>query len=416
MKQQPTPHRRVAALLFAAAALPFTPSLAQDMTAAPPPPVVVTPPPVVVAPPPVTTAPTPPPITMPPVTTPRATTPAPEPEARTTTRTTRAATRAPARQAAPARRAPAAAAAPEPAPIPAAEPVPVPPPVAAELPPIAEETPVPVETAAPERPVPWALIAAIIGVLAAAAALFLLVRNRRRRVARKEDVYYDVAPASVAPVTPAIEPQPYIAPYVAPAMTRDEPVVESAIAEDSGPVDATPAVETLAVGAPAEGDVAAMSAASEPEGNRPWLEMLMRPIRAGTTVDDARVEFELTVGNTGSVPARDVRISTWMFPAGAEASEMEKLLIDSEESMAPGDGTRVEAAISVPKAALPDAVLPVVVADATYRMPDGSEGRTRASFAVGLSHDGELAPFPTDRSSGLLETVEARLHGDLERD
>ena len=95
---------------------------------------------------------------------------------------------------------------------------------------------------------------------------------------------------------------------------------------------------------------------------------------------------------------------------------MEKLLIDSEDSMAPGDGTRVAAAVSLPKTAQMEPVLPVVVADATYRLPDGSEGHTRASFAVGLSHDGELAPFPTDRSSGLLETVEARLHGDLERD
>jgi hypothetical protein len=289
------------------------------------------------------------------------------------------------------------------------------PPATTELPPLAEQSAVPVEAAAPERPTPWALIAAILGVIAAAAALFLLMRSRRRRRVDQEHEYYDVVPASVAPVAPPIEPQPYIAPYVAPVMVREEPVVETAEA-DTGPIDATPAVETLAVGAPAEGDVAAMSAASEPAGNRPWLEMLMRPIRAGTTVDDARVEFELTVGNTGSVPARDVRISTWMFPAGDEASDMEKLLIDSEESMAPGDGTRVEAAISVPKAALPDAVLPVVVADATYRMPDGSEGRTRASFAVGMARDGELAPFPTDRSSGLLETVEARLHGDLERD
>ena len=45
--------------------------------------------------------------------------------------------------------------------------------------------------------------------------------------------------------------------------------------------------ETLAVGAPASGDVAAMAAASEPQANRPWLEMLMRPLRAGTDHPDA---------------------------------------------------------------------------------------------------------------------------------
>jgi hypothetical protein len=265
-------------------------------------------------------------------------------------------------------------------------------------------------------------VAAGLGIVAALAALMLLLR-RRRREDEEVDYYYE-EPVAVAPVTPAIEPQPYVAPYVAPAMVatpaaaepvamdRAEADVRRAIASD-----ATPAVETLAVGVPARADVDAMAAASEPRGNRPWLEMLMRPLRAGTTSDDARVEFELTVGNTGSVPAEDVRISTWMFPAGAErATEMERLLIDSEESIEPGDGTRVEAAIALPKAALHDSVLPVVVADARYRLPDGSEGRTQAAFAVGMPQDGELAPFPVDRSSGLLETVEARLHGDLKRD
>jgi hypothetical protein len=411
MKQHPTQHRRVAALLFAAAALPFTPGLAQETTA-PPPPVVVTPPPVVVAPPPpVSTAPLPSPIITPPVS--RAT-PPPTPEARPTTRT---ATRTPVRQAAPTRRAPTTTAAPAPAPVaepapPAVEPVTAAPPaapVASEPAPITEETAVPVETGEPQGSTPWALIAGIVGLIAAAAALFLLLRNRRRRV-EDEDVYYD-APVVAAPVTPTVEPQPYIAPYVAPAMARDEPVV----AADSPIADPTPAVETLSVGEPASGDVEAMAAASQPTANRPWLEMLMRPLRAGTTSDDARVEFELTVGNTGSVSAKDVKISTWMFPAGGQSSEMERLLIDSEASIEPGDGTRVQAAIAMNKAQFDESVLPVVVADARYTLPDGSEGRTQAAFAFGLAQDGELVPFPTDRSSGLLETVEARLHGDLKR-
>jgi hypothetical protein len=269
-------------------------------------------------------------------------------------------------------------------------------------------------------------------VIAGLAAFLLL---RRRRTVEEADYYYD-EPTIVAPVAPAIEPQPYIAPYVAPAIARAEEPAErfeaAPIAAESDlagidraeadvrqaiAAETTPAVETLAVGEPAREDVAAMTAASEPQGNRPWLEMLMRPLRAGTTGDDARVEFELTVGNTGSSAARDVRISTWMFPAGAErASEMERLLIDSESSIEPGDGTRVEAAIALPKSGLVDSVLPVVVADARYTLPDGSEGRTQAAFAVGMPQDGELAPFPVDRSSGLLETVEARLHGDLKRD
>ena len=60
---------------------------------------------------------------------------------------------------------------------------------------------------------------------------------------------------------------------------------------------------------------------------RPWLEFLMRPVRAGTSQDDAIVQFELTVGNTGDVAARDVRISTWMVAAG-EGTDMERSLIE----------------------------------------------------------------------------------------
>ena len=176
---------------------------------------------------------------------------------------------------------------------------------------------------------------------------------------------------------------------------------------------------------PAAEDVQAILDSSEPQAGRPWIEFLMRPLRAGTNADDAVVEFELTVGNSGSISAKDVKVSTWMFAAGSpEESDMERMLIDppaeariSEGTIEPGEGQRVEASITIPKAAFDKPMLPVVVADARYRLPDGSEGRTYASFEVGMPGEaGEaLAPFPTDRSSGLLEMVEARLHGDLRR-
>jgi hypothetical protein len=67
------------------------------------------------------------------------------------------------------------------------------------------------------------------------------------------------------------------------------------------------------------------------------------------------------------------------------------------------------------KSGLSASVLPIVIADARYRLSDGTEGRTRASFAIGLPDDGDLAPFPVDRASGLFESVEARLHGEPER-
>ncbi len=55
----------------------------------------------------------------------------------------------------------------------------------------------------------------------------------------------------------------------------------------------------------------------------------MRPVRAGSSADDALVEIELTVGNSGSVAAHDVRISTFMFASeAASQSEMDRLLLE----------------------------------------------------------------------------------------
>jgi hypothetical protein len=207
-----------------------------------------------------------------------------------------------------------------------------------------------------------------------------------------------------------------------PSFARPEPIVAAAALHER---EAEPIADEVAIGESDAADVEALAAGSEPIAGRPWLEFLMRPLRAGTSRDDAIVQFELTVGNTGSVEARDVKISTWMV-AGGQGTDFERSLIDppadatvNEVDIPAGDGARVEARIALPKSGMTEPVLPVVVADARYILPDGSEGRTHASFAIGRPQgedEGEgLAPFPIDRSSGLSENVEARLHGEPER-
>jgi hypothetical protein len=119
-----------------------------------------------------------------------------------------------------------------------------------------------------------------------------------------------------------------------------------------------------------------------------------------------------------------VRISTWLMNGNApEPSEMERMLIKRPEapqrlegSIAPGDGTQFDTAVVLPRAGLEDAILPVVAAEARYRLPDGSEGRTAASFAVGVARGEELVMFDVDNPSGLHDGVEARLHGEPRRD
>jgi MYXO-CTERM domain-containing protein len=374
MKQEQTLHRRAIGLLLAAVALPITPVLAQD--AAPPtePPIVdVTPPPVATpVPETIPTAPTivtaPPPVitTRPVVTSPPPTIEAAPTRQRTTTRTTRTIV-TPQRGASPARTAAPAAA----APAPAAEATP---PLAA-TPPVAAPAPeaLPVETApaadtAPANP-NWTLIAA--GAAALLAAMLALFAWRRRRVP-------DEAPREVYEERTVFEEPP-------------APIAE--------PLVAAPAA----------------FAAAETVGE-PQIEFEMRPVRAGVGDEDARVDFELAVANRGTAPARDVRVTAWMLGDGSpHESEMENALIERVDIEA-GEDANVEASVGFPRAGLSeDAILPVVVTEARYRLPDGSEGRTTASYAVGVPDGDEMIYFDVENPSGLHGGVVAREVDELER-
>jgi hypothetical protein len=255
-------------------------------------------------------------------------------------------------------------------------------------------------------------------------------------VAHEEAPLADEPPIYTQPATAAAAAAPAAAGAAA-VIASDQPsqrreVLSSPIGDVVEPEAVAPAANGEAIAVPEEAlvakadaaDAEALAASSTAPDGRPWLEFLMRPVRAGTSKDATVVEFELTVGNTGTAAARDVRISTFMFAAGsAQASEMERMLINppadaavTEVDIEAGDATRVEASMALPREGLSEeSVLPVVVADARYRLPDGSEGRTLAQFEVGIPIEGGLDPFPTERTSGLLEGVEARLRGEPER-
>jgi hypothetical protein len=148
----------------------------------------------------------------------------------------------------------------------------------------------------------------------------------------------------------------------------------------------------------------------------------MRPVRAGVVNGEgARVEFELTVDNSGSGPAEEVRVSTWMLAAGA--TDAEQALIapaghadTPSVTIAAGEARTMEASVGLPAGEVSgDSVLPVVVAEVTHRLADGTTAHTTARFAVGVPDGEELAHFSTDNPSGLHEGVVARELGEIER-
>jgi hypothetical protein len=284
---------------------------------------------------------------------------------------------------------------------------------------------------------PWALGALAI----AAVALFFLFRRRREDDDTFVEQTHHHEPVASEPIQHVpVAPAPQVAPVAAP-----KPVVAPQ-APPAAPVTAAPAAVTTAVPAAGLGTsaltapviggfaAASVSPAQEPQPeapaaasavvtsqDRPAIDFSIRPVRAGVDGDGARVEFELTVGNSGPVAAEDVRVSTWMLASAA--SEGERALIAPADhadtppvNIPAGEERTLSAAVGLPTAEVSgDAVLPVVVADASFRLPDGSTGHATARFAVGVPDGEELAHFAVDNPSGLHEGVVARELGETER-
>jgi LPXTG-motif cell wall-anchored protein len=286
-------------------------------------------------------------------------------------------------------------------------------------------------TAAPAEQEDRSMLPWILGGLALLAALaFLLTRRRRRDDVYQEEPVYE-EPVAQAPVTQHV-PEPVIAPE--PQPPEPQPVAQpvyAAPAASSGVTSAAPAAAAGAsiLTAPVLGAAVAPAAPSQPaaaaaaavQQGEPEIDFSIRPRRAGVDSDGARVEFELTVENKGSAPAEDVRVSTWMLASGAAETER-ALVAPSDHADTPpitipaGEGRTLQASVGLATGEVHgDAILPIVVAEATYRMADGSHGRATARFAVGVADGEELAHFSTDNPSGLHEGVVARELGETQR-
>ena len=351
----------------------------------------------------------------------------------TTTRTTTTATRtattraapAPVRQSAPAPAADTPTAppsapvqtVPEPLP-PQAQPAPAP---EAAQPPVAVDSST-TTTSSSTVAWPW-LLGGIVLVIAGLAA-FLLSRRRRNDEATTTDpvvaepVY--VAPVAREPIVePVAAPEAAVIAQVPPADERIDPrAVPPAIAT---PVAAAEQVEEAELADASKDDLAGVADAAAPVSHRPWIELGLRPVSAGTSEEEAMVDFELTVGNSGDTQARNVRISSFMLAEEAEGTEMERMLMEHRTdpivppvSIEPGDGTRVDAHLAVPKGELGRTFNPVVVAEARYTLPDGSEARTSAAFRIGRpAYEGGIGAIGSSRPH-MVEDLAAELYGQPE--
>jgi hypothetical protein len=277
----------------------------------------------------------------------------------------------------------------------------------------------------------WAWIAGgVAALLVILGGIFAATRRRSNDYAYDEATTTDyVEPLAAEPMAePAVIPVTELAPLpVAKAAPRKEPeYLRRSSVESADSIETVVAApdEVHVEKAPAD-EVAELTAGTAPIAERPWLEFAMRPVRAGTNIDEALVEIELTVGNSGTVEATDVRISTYLLSADPSGTEMEKMLLDPPAdsttepvTIKPGEGKRIDATLALLKSQmgedLPASFRPVVVADARYTMPDGSEGRTSASFVIGVTpEEGGLGLDPIELSrASMHENVGAELNGE----
>ena len=157
---------------------------------------------------------------------------------------------------------------------------------------------------------------------------------------------------------------------------------------------------------------------------RPWLEIEFTPQRG--VVDDAKaaVAFEVSVVNSGSVPARDIHLEASLFNAGPMQDQQIRLFF--QNPVAKGDKIPVippfkRITVNTAVFLARDQVKPIEIEGRTLFVPmiafnalygwSGGNGQTSASYLVGKKTSGEkLAPFRLDLGPRVFRNLEARAH------
>ncbi len=157
---------------------------------------------------------------------------------------------------------------------------------------------------------------------------------------------------------------------------------------------------------------------------RPWLEIEFNPDRGVIDDEKAAVAFDLSIFNSGSAPARDVRVQATLLNAGANQDQEIQLFFDnpvtSGESIpviAPLQRITVTTAVFLARAQVRAIVVegrsifvPLIAVNAVYSW-GGGIGQTSTSYIVGKETGGDrLAPFRVDLGRRIFRNLAARNH------
>jgi hypothetical protein len=155
---------------------------------------------------------------------------------------------------------------------------------------------------------------------------------------------------------------------------------------------------------------------------RPWIDFTFTPLRCVIDEQQVTFEFELTMVNSGSAPARDVLIEASTFNAGPEqdaeiaafyanpGTEGERI-----PAIPPLKSFTLRTLVAVPRTQLRvleaggrHVFVPLIGFNAVYRWGAG-QGQTAAAYLLGRDTKGEkMAPFRLDLGPRVFRGVGQR--------
>ena len=269
----------------------------------------------------------------------------------------------------------------------------------------------------------WPWLLALLAATGAAAWYFRRPRTGYAFAGAGAASELDLPPPPKRPAPPQPQPAPRAAPPAQPVGPRvpasEPPVVTGAVVSTRLRASAPEVQAPPPVAAPAPAPLGVISSRL-----RPWLELEFQPLAAIIDETQAAIEFQISLLNSGSAPARDVLIEARLFNAGADQDEA----IANFFAKPAGEGDRIPmvaplgrmefrttATVSREQMRIFEAggrqvFVPLIGFNAVYRW-SGGEGQTSLSYLLGRNTSGEkMAPLVVGEGTKRFKSLGAREH------
>lgn len=262
----------------------------------------------------------------------------------------------------------------------------------------------------------WPWLLALLAAVGAAAWYFRRPRSGYAFAGAGADASaFDLSPPPAPAQRRTAAPRPVAAPPAPRAPAPQEPALKGAVVSTRLRVAPEVKPETKPV-VPSPGIVSTRL--------RPWLDIEFEPLTA--TFDDKKgvIQFDITLFNSGSAPAREILLEARLFNAGADQDEViarffENPTVEGErlDAIPPLQRMAFRTSAMVPREQMRiyeaggrKVWVPLIGFNASYRW-SGGDGQTSASYLLGRNTNGEkMAPFRVDLGARAFNDLGAHEH------